>query len=229
MHETKSAYRIARSILLGGVSAATIGLALADSPRAFAQDAAATPFITIDAPSAEDQEVIDVSQTSKNAPALLAKTGAGAPLAARLFLRQSVPDSSNYFTQTASATYVDGVYYNKPYGALYDFIDIQQLDLLPTAQGTLFGRNTIDGATLITTRQPDSRNFGFVGDVAYGSYNWFDLRAAVNIPIIENKLAISLSGLSRSRDGLVADSALNQKVNNRDYQAGRVKVLLTPS
>src|SRR5579859_6470586 len=229
MHETKSAYRIARSILLGGVSAATIGLALADSPRAFAQDSATAPFITIDSSSAEDQEVIDVSQTSKNAPALLAKTGAGAPLAARLFLRQSVPDSSNYFAQNASATYVDGVYYNKPYGALYDFIDITQIDLLPTAQGTLFGRNTIDGATLITTRQPNTRQFGFDGDVAYGSYNWFDVRGSVNIPVVTDKMAISVSGLSRSRDGLVEDSALNEKVNNRDYQAGRVKVLLTPS
>src|SRR5579859_1516101 len=229
MHETKSAYRIARSILLGGVSAATIGLALADSPRAFAQDSATAPFITIDSSSAEDQEIIDVSQTSKNAPALLAKTGAGAPLAARLFLRQSVPDSSNYFAQNASGTYVDGVYYNKPYGALYDFIDIKQIDLLPTAQGTLFGRNTIDGATLITTRQPNSKQFGFDGDVAYGSYNWFDVRAAVNIPIVTDKVALSISALSRSRDGLVEDSALNEKVNNRDYQAGRVKLLLTPT
>jgi iron complex outermembrane receptor protein len=194
-----------------------------------APGAATTPFISIDAPSAEDQEVIDVSQTSKNAPALLAKTGAGAPLAARLFLRQSVPDSGNYFAQNASATYVDGVYYNKPYGALYDFIDITQIDLLPTAQGTLFGRNTIDGATLITTRQPNARQFTFDGDLAYGSYDWFDVRAAVNIPLVTDKVAISISGLSRSRDGLVEDSALNQKVNNRDYQAGRVKILVTPS
>ena len=230
VNETNNAYRIARKTLSRGASIATIGLVMAVSPRAFAEDPvpSATPFITIDASSAEDQEVIDVSQTSKNAPALLAKTGTGSPLAARLFLRQSVPDSSNYFTQTASATYVDGVYYNRPYGALYDFIDIQQIDLLPTAQGTLFGRNSIDGATLITTRQPDTRQFGFVGDVAYGSYNWFDVRGAVNIPVTD-KVAISFSGLSRSRDGLVEDSALNEKVNNRDYQAGRVKVLFTPS
>jgi len=239
-NETKQAYRIARAILLQGASIATIGLAIAGSQDAFAQEpvvpitvsqpsTAASPFITVDAPSAEDQDLIDVSQTSKNAPALLAKTGAGAPLANRLFLRQSVPDSSNYFAQNASATYVDGVYYNKPYGALYDFIDISQIDLLPTAQGTLFGRNTIDGATLITTRQPNTKQFGFDGDVAYGSYNWFDVRGAVNIPVVEDKLAVSVSGLSRSRDGLVEDSALNQKVNNRDYQAGRVKVLITPS
>jgi len=233
MNETKDAYRIARAMLVHGASIAAIGLALAGSRGAYAQtpatSPAATPFITVDASSAEDEEVIDVSQTSKNAPALLAKTGAGAPLAARLFLRQSVPDSGNYFAQNASATYVDGVYYNKPYGALYDFIDITEIDLLPTAQGTLFGRNSIDGATLITTRQPDSHHFGFDGDVAYGSYNWFDLRGSVNIPVVEDKVAISVSGLSRSRDGLVEDSALNQKVNNRDYQAGRVKVLITPS
>jgi iron complex outermembrane receptor protein len=249
-NEMKNAYRIGRAVLIHGSSIATIGWVLAGSQGAFAQapatgptqdpvpavtlsqpqpGAATSPFITVDAPSAEDQDLIDVSQTSKNAPALLAKTGAGAPLANRLFLRQSVPDSGNYFTQNASATYVDGVYYNKPYGALYDFIDIQQIDLLPTAQGTLFGRNTIDGATLITTRQPNSNQFGFDGDVAYGSYNWFDVRGAVNIPVVTNKVALSVSGLSRSRDGLVEDSALNEKVNNRDYQAGRVKLLVTPS
>ena len=86
----KDAYRKARAILINGVSTATIGLVLAGSHGAFAQEtqppvtlsqpnAAASPFITIDAPSAEDQELIDVSQTSKNSPALLAKTGAGAP------------------------------------------------------------------------------------------------------------------------------------------------------
>jgi iron complex outermembrane receptor protein len=240
--EKKGAYRLARAMLIDGASIATIGLVLAGSQGAFAQESqpvvtltqpqAATetlPFISVDAPSAEDQELFDVSQASKNSPALLAKTGAGSPLANRLFLRQSVPDSGNYFTQNSSATYVDGVYYNKPYGALYDFIDINQIDLLPTAQGTMFGRNTIDGATLITTRQPDSKQFRFDGDVAYGSYNWFDVRAAVNIPIVTDKLALSISGLSRSRDGLVEDSALNEKVNNRDYQAGRVKLLVTPS
>ena len=235
--ELRDAYRVARTILIRGSSLATIGLVLAGSPEAFAQAPAASPsqaestapFITIDAPSAEDQEVIDVSQTSKNAPALLAKTGAGAPLAARLFLRQSVPDSGNYFAQNASATYVDGVYYNKPYGALYDFIDINQIDLLPTAQGALFGRNTIDGATLITTRQPNSNQFRFDGDVAYGSHDWFDVRAAVNIPIVTDKMAISVSGLSRYRDGLVDASALNKDVNNRNYQAGRVKLLFTPT
>lgn len=241
----KDAYRMARAILSQGSSIVTIAILLAGAQGALADEAqqpavtlsqpqpqtnaASLPFITVDAPSAEDQVLFDVSQASKNSPALLAKTGAGAPLANRLFLRQSVPDSGNYFTQNASATYVDGVYYNKPYGALYDFIDIAQIDLLPTAQGTMFGRNTIDGATLITTRQPDTHNFRFDADLAYGSYNWFDVRGAVNIPVIADKLAISFSGLSRSRDGLVEDSALNQKVNNRDYQAGRVKVLFTPS
>ncbi len=189
---------------------------------------AADQFIAIDAPSAEDQEVIDVSQTSRQAPSLLAKTSTGVPLAARLFLRQPTPDSGNYFTSNAAPTYVDGVYYNKPFGALYDFIDLDRIDVIPTAQGTLFGRNTVDGATLITTRQPGSR-LAFTGDVAYGTNNWFDVRGAISGPIIEDKLAASLSGLSRQRDGLVDDTALGKHVNDRDYQAGRAKLLFTPT
>ena len=240
----------ARAVLFRGVSVAAIGAVLTVSSGAFAQAVApslaqAAPqdlqsatassqssssqsFITLDAPSAEDQEVINVQRTSKEAPSLLAKTGTGVPLGARLFLRQSVPDSNNFFNQNASGTYVDGVYYNKPFGALYDFIDIDQIDLIPTAQGTLFGRNSIDGATLITTRQPNKR-FGFVGDVTYGSYDWLDFRGAINVPIVDDKLAASFSGLSRHRDGLVDDTQLHEDLNTRDYQAGRAKILFTPT
>ena len=44
---------------------------------------------------------------------MLAKTNSGVPLAVRFFLRQPVPDSTNYFTETGAGTYVDGVYYGR--------------------------------------------------------------------------------------------------------------------
>ena len=62
------------------------------------------------------------------------------------------------------------------YGALYDFIDIDQIDVIPSAQGTLFGRNSVDGAILITTKQPGEQ-FAATGDITYGTKNWLDVRA----------------------------------------------------
>jgi len=185
-------------------------------------------FISIDPKMAADQETLNVSQTSKKAPALLSKAGSGIPLAIRFFQRQSVPDATNYFTRNGAPTYVDGVYYNKPYGALYDFIDLDEITFLPSAQGSLFGQNSIDGAILITTKQPGP-HFAATADVTYGTNNWYDVRGAISAPIVDDKLAVSFSGLLRSRDGLVSAPALYKDVNNRDYQAARAKLFFTPS
>ncbi len=187
-----------------------------------------TDFITIDPTQAEDQDILNVSQTAKQAPALLAKTNSGVPLAARFFLRQPVPDSTNFFTKTGANTYVDGVYYGRPYGGLFDFIDIDQIDVIPSAQGTLFGRSSVDGAVLITTKQPGEQ-LAAVGDLAYGTKDWVDVRGAVSGPIVEDKLAASFSALLRSREGLVDATKLGTDVNSRDYQAGRAKLLFTPT
>lgn len=186
------------------------------------------PFISIDPAAAEDQEILNVSQTSSQAPGLLAKTNSGVPLAVRFFLRQLTPDSTNYFTKTGANTYVDGVYYGRPYGALYDFIDIDQIDVLPSAQGTLFGRNAMDGAILITTRQPGD-HLAAVGDITYGTKNWMDARAAISGPLIEDVLAGSFSALARSREGLMSAPNLGAPVNTRNYQAARAKLVYTPT
>jgi iron complex outermembrane receptor protein len=193
-----------------------------------AATAAAQPFIAVDPAAAEDQDILNVTQTSAQAPGLLAKTNSGVPLAVRFFLRQPTPDSTNYFTKTGANTYVDGVYYNRPYGALYDFIDIEQIDVLPSAQGTLFGRAAIDGAILITTRQPGD-HLAAVGDITYGTKNWMDARAAISGPLVEDVLAGSFSVLARSRDGLMSAPYLGAPVNTRDYQAARAKLVYTPS
>jgi iron complex outermembrane receptor protein len=230
------------SVLLPGLAAeaqvvaasapASTDPTLAGTPEANPAPASAgpasTPFITIDAPLAEDQEILNVSQTSQQAPALLAKTNTGVPLAARLFLRNPIPDSGNFFTETGAGTYIDGIYYARPYGGLFDFIDIDQIDVIPSAQGTLFGRNTVDGAVLITTRQPGN-TFAATGDLAFGTQSWFDARFAVSGPLVQDKVAASFSAVSRNRDGLEDAVHLQEQVNSRDYQEGRAKLLFTPT
>jgi iron complex outermembrane receptor protein len=206
--------------------ALTIPFGVLATGPACAADSASS-FISVEAPMAEDQEILNVPQTSSQAPSLLAKTNTGVPLAVRLFLHQPVPDATNFFTETGVGTYVDGVYFGRSYGALYDFIDIDQIDVIPSAQGSLFGRNTVDGAVIINTRQPGNK-FAATGDITYGSYNWLDVRGAVSGPIADDKLAASFSGLIRRRDGLMDATILGKDVNDRDYQAGRVKLLFTP-
>jgi outer membrane receptor protein involved in Fe transport len=52
------------------------------------------------------------------------------------------------------AIYVDGVYYASTSSSLFNFIDVQSVEVLKGPQGTLFGRNATGGLIQITTREP---------------------------------------------------------------------------
>lgn len=50
--------------------------------------------------------------------------------------------------------YVDDVYNSRVAAATFDFLDVDQVEVLRGPQGTLYGKNTTAGAINITTNQP---------------------------------------------------------------------------
>jgi len=82
----------------------------------------------------------------------------------------------------AVGIYIDGVYLARSVGANQDLLDVQRIEILKGPQGTLFGRNTIGGAVSIITRDP-GKEFSATGDVTTGSFNLFQARGSVDIPL----------------------------------------------
>ena len=54
----------------------------------------------------------------------------------------------------SAGIYLDNVYLGRPGMAVFDLLDIEQLELLRGPQGTLFGKNTTAGVLNISTRRP---------------------------------------------------------------------------
>ncbi|MCT0715627.1 TonB-dependent receptor plug domain-containing protein, partial [Pseudomonas aeruginosa] len=54
----------------------------------------------------------------------------------------------------SAGIYLDNVYLGRPGMAVFDLLDIEQLELLRGPQGTLFGKNTTAGVLNISTRAP---------------------------------------------------------------------------
>jgi outer membrane receptor protein involved in Fe transport len=79
------------------------------------------------------------------------------------------------------------------------FIDIERVEVLRGPQGTLYGQGSSGGVFIFHTRDPDLRELKFIGEAQVGSTEGADsanygAAAAVSVPLIEDKLAVRVSG-----------------------------------
>lgn len=107
------------------------------------------------------------------------------------------------------------------------FYDLANVQVLKGPQGTLFGRNTTGGAVLFEPARPDFTLSGYV-KVALGNYANREAEAVLNLPIIDDRLAIRLSGTLARRDGFTQSVRTGQKLDGRHYEGWRVSVLARP-
>jgi iron complex outermembrane receptor protein len=85
---------------------------------------------------------------------------------------------------------------------LAPLFDLSNVQVLKGPQGTLFGRNAYAGAVLITPRAP-SFDFGGYAKLSAGNYDYNAAEAGVDIPIVDEKVALRLAGLYQRRDGYI--------------------------
>jgi len=123
--------------------------------------------------------------------------------------------------------YVDGVYYARPAAATFDFIDIEQIEILRGPQGTLFGKNTTSGAFNITSRKA-SFTPGADVEVSYGNYGYVQAKSSITGPL-SKKIAGRLSFSGTQRDGVVENIRTGKYTNDINNQGFRGQLLFTPS
>ncbi len=123
--------------------------------------------------------------------------------------------------------YVDGVYYARPAAATFDFIDIDQIEVLRGPQGTLYGKNTTAGAISISTRKPGFKPGGTF-EVSYGNYGYVQAKASIT-GAISKKLAARFSFSGSQRDGLVDNVRTLKKINDINNLGFRGQLLYKAS
>ena len=152
--------------------------------------------------------------------------GRGSSNATNIYIRGvGQPDALQTF-DPAVGVYIDGVYLSRIRGTQFDLLDLQRVEVLRGPQGTLYGKNTIGGALSFVTRRPGNE-FRASLTTTYGSYDQFELRGSVSGPVAEG-VAIGLAALHAQRDGFVDDPVLGRDYNDKNTQAVRATVALTP-
>ncbi|MDO9361515.1 MAG: TonB-dependent receptor [Sphingopyxis sp.] len=124
--------------------------------------------------------------------------------------------------------YVDNVYYGRPGQSQFDLVDLQQIEVLRGPQGTLFGKNTTSGAINITSRKP-SFDPEFSGEATVGDYGYYQLRGSASGGLIDNLLAVRLSGSVTERRGFLYNDTQNERAQDYSNWSVRGQLLFTPS
>ena len=153
--------------------------------------------------------------------------GRGSSNATNIYIRGiGQPDALQTF-DPAVGVYVDGVYYSRIRGTQLDLLDLQRVEVLRGPQGTLYGKNTIGGALSFVTRRPGNDLRADLS-VTYGSYNELDVRGAVSGPIA-NGVSIGIAAMHAQHDDYVQDAVLDRGYNNKNTEAVRGMIALTPA
>jgi iron complex outermembrane receptor protein len=140
-------------------------------------------------------QVVPNLQFANNAPL------AGNNASSAVFIRgigQTDPTST---VDPGVGLYVDDVYIGNAVGGTMALRDVGSIQVLRGPQGTLFGRNTIGGAVIITSRDPGDE-FGGTLRAGTGADSLIDAFAAVDLPFSDN-FKTRTSVAIRRQDGYV--------------------------
>jgi iron complex outermembrane receptor protein len=174
-----------------------------------------------------ERSVNNIADVGKFVPNVAFQSGAaisGSSTSVTIFIRGIGQTDFTEVIDPGVGVYVDGVYVSRSTGSLLDASDVASIEVLRGPQGTLFGKNTIGGAVVVTTQKPADDLEGSLEAVT-GAYDRFDVDAMVNVPVTD-KLKIRASGTLQSRDGYVKRLTDDNYMGSQDRIGGRIVALL---
>jgi iron complex outermembrane receptor protein len=123
--------------------------------------------------------------------------------------------------------YIDEVYMGQSIGGTMDFRDIRTVEVLRGPQGTLFGKNSVGGAVLLTTNDPGDELGGSLRAGA-GSDSFLDLFGAVDLPISDTVKSRFTFG-TRTQDGYVERVNTGEDLGDTNVWTATAKFTFEPS
>ena len=171
-----------------------------------------------------ERQITNVAEVGNFTPNVIidsASALAGSSSTITAFIRGVGQSDFNLTIDPGVGLYLDGIYISRSVGALLDTVDLERVEVLRGPQGTLFGKNTIGGAMVLTSQQPEP-DLGFSAQVTTGSYNRADVRGMLNLPV-GDRAAIRATAAYQSRDGYYDRLLDGGKMGNRDSLSGRLQ------
>ncbi len=122
--------------------------------------------------------------------------------------RGAISDESSELAQGTSSVYLDEVSVSSTsVQPSIRMVDIERIEALAGPQGTLYGSDAVAGTLRIITKKPEMNTFDILADVSgrNGSEgeDSFDHSIVVNLPLVEDRLALRLVGFTAKDGGFI--------------------------
>jgi iron complex outermembrane receptor protein len=108
--------------------------------------------------------------------------------------------STNQAGDPSTPLYIDGIYQSLSKLSAIPMLDLETVEVLRGPQVTLFGRNAFAGAVNIRTRRPSSE-FGGSVELKVGNFGRNEVRTAIDLPVVSDRLAVRLAAMNTQSDG----------------------------
>ncbi|WP_249412156.1 TonB-dependent receptor [Pseudomonas sp. Seg1] len=127
----------------------------------------------------------------------------------------------------SAGIYLDNVYLGRPGMAVFDLLDVEQIELLRGPQGTLFGKNTTAGVLNITTRRPSFTPQGSLS-TSVGEDGYTQTQASFSGPL-NDTLAGRIAAYRTRENGYVENDFDGHTLGGGVRQGARGQLLFQPN
>ncbi len=124
---------------------------------------------------------------------------------------------------------IDGIFQGTNTGQLIDTFDIEQIEVNRGPQGVLYGKNTTGGTIVVKRVAPQFNEFGFDVAAQAGSKNERVVKARLNLPLIDDTLALKIGGIHKERDGFYRNITRGGDAGADEYDALTLALRYEPS
>ncbi|MEY4628229.1 MAG: hypothetical protein RLZZ595_555 [Bacteroidota bacterium] len=117
--------------------------------------------------------------------------------------------------EQAVVTYIDGVAQFNLDTYIPQLQNVDRIEIIRGAQGTLYGRNAMGGIINITTKKPTNTTSAYA-DVQFGNFGQQRYTGGFNTPLVKNKMFLGVSVLHEKKDGYYTNTLFNEKYDKQN-------------
>ncbi len=123
---------------------------------------------------------------------------------------------------------IDGIYLGSLAGQVLENFDLERIEIMRGPQGTLFGKNTVGGVIHVVRSRPTGE-FGGGFKATVGNDGQQELRAVMNMSLIEDTLAAKFFATTIQDDGYMKNVTIGGNTAEKDYMNYGLTFLWTPA